>query len=403
MTDGNTNASHRKTETQPPARNVSVHVGNGRRHVEIAGAGFAGLTAAVAFAQRGWSVQVHERDSELRTAGAGIYIYENGLRIFEALGVYDRIVGSAHAGYKREMRDDKGNLIHALDLQANPASRVYSIVRQQCIDGLADAARAAGAVLRTNSEAVGATAEGELLLADGERLAADLIVGADGINSPVRDALGLLRKRRQLVDGCTRILIDRLPEECETEAGRTYSEYWSGTRRILYTPCSDSQLYLALTMLNRDHKARQVPVDATLWSDSFPHLSSVIERIGDRGRWDAFEVVKVKRWSRGRAALIGDAAHALPPNLGQGGGCAMMNGLSLAEIVNQHDDVLEGLADWEARERPLTEHTQRYSLLYGLPTTWPPKLRAWAFALAGRNRWLLKQRLRTASHIPTGT
>ena len=57
-----------------------------RRHAEIAGAGFAGLTAACALAQRGWSVRVHERADRLRTTGAGIYIYENGLRVLEAVG-----------------------------------------------------------------------------------------------------------------------------------------------------------------------------------------------------------------------------------------------------------------------------------------------------------------------------
>ena len=59
-----------------------------QRHAEIIGAGFAGLTAACALAQRGWSVRVHERADALRTTGAGIYIYENGLRVLEAVGAY---------------------------------------------------------------------------------------------------------------------------------------------------------------------------------------------------------------------------------------------------------------------------------------------------------------------------
>ena len=63
-----------------------------KRHAEIIGAGFAGLTAACAFAQRGWSVRVHERADRLRTTGAGIYIYENGLRVLEAVGAYEAAV-----------------------------------------------------------------------------------------------------------------------------------------------------------------------------------------------------------------------------------------------------------------------------------------------------------------------
>lgn len=198
-------------------------------------------------------------------------------------------------------------------------------------------------------------------------------------------------------------LIDRTEAKRTSEEGRMYAEHWSGTRRVLYTPCSDEDLYIALTMLNSDAQAGQVPVDKALWRSSFPQLAGVIDRIGDQGRWDPFEVVRLSAWSNGRLTIIGDAANALPPNLGQGGGCAMMNALSLAVIVSRFDDVAAGLRKWERLERPLTDHTQRISLLYGRPTNWPPKLRAWAFGFAGRNSWLLKQRLKTANHIPTGT
>jgi 2-polyprenyl-6-methoxyphenol hydroxylase-like FAD-dependent oxidoreductase len=147
-----------------------------------------------------------------------------------------------------------------------------------------------------------------------------------------------------------------------------HTEHWSGTRRVLYTPCSDEDLYIALTMLNSDAQAGQVPVDKALWRSSFPQLAGVIDRIGDQGRQDPFEVVRLSAWSKGRLAIIGGAANALPPNLGQGGGCAMMNALSLAVIVSRFDDVAERLREWERLERPLTDHTQRISLLYGRPT-----------------------------------
>src|SRR5207237_8488450 len=65
------------------------------RRVEIVGAGFAGLTAACALAQRGWRVRVHERAERLRTTGAGIYIYENGLRVLEAIGAYAAAIHGA--------------------------------------------------------------------------------------------------------------------------------------------------------------------------------------------------------------------------------------------------------------------------------------------------------------------
>jgi len=371
-----------------------------KRHAEIAGAGFAGLTAACALAQRGWSVRVHERADRLRTTGAGIYIYENGLRVLEALGAYADAVRGAPFAHTREIRDGADRLI---SVHRWVGSRVFSIVRQRVINALGAAAGRAGVEIVTGSTADGATPDGELILADGRHLKADLIVGADGENSRLRESLGLLAKRKYLVDGCTRLLMDKTAAERSATDGAKTVEYWSGTRRVLYTPCSETDIYIALTMLDSDQAAKALPVRKDEWKRAFPHLEVLIGRIGDQGRYDRFDLIKLKRWSAGRVAIIGDAAHALPPNIGQGGGCAMMNALSLAVYLERDGDIGAALASWERNERPLTEHTQRISYWLGLPTTWPPALRAAALGIAGRSKWLVRQRTRTALHRPTGT
>jgi 2-polyprenyl-6-methoxyphenol hydroxylase-like FAD-dependent oxidoreductase len=276
-------------------------------------------------------------------------------------------------------------------------------VRQNVINALAAAAVRAGVDIATNSTAAAATPDGALLLADGRPLDADLIVAADGSNSRLRDSLGLLAKRKYLVDGCTRLLMDKTADERAATDGAKTVEYWSGTRRLLYTPCSETDIYIALTMLDSDAAAKAVPVRKDDWKRWFPHLEILIDRIGEQGRYDRFDLIKLKRWSSGRVAVIGDAAHALPPNIGQGGGCAMMNALSLAVYLARDDDVVPALAAWERSERPLTEHTQRISYFLGLPTTWPPTLRTAALGIAGRSKWLVRQRTRTALHRPTGT
>jgi 2-polyprenyl-6-methoxyphenol hydroxylase-like FAD-dependent oxidoreductase len=371
------------------------------RRAEVIGAGFAGLAAACALAQRGWRVRVHERAERLRTTGAGIYIYENGLRVLESLGAYAQAVQGAPIAHTREVRDDRNRVVavHRWD----GSSRVFSIVRQQVIDALAEAARRHGAEIITGSEGIAATPDGELAFADGGRTRADLIVAADGTNSKLRDSLGLLGIRKPLADGAIRLLIPMTQEErSAADVGKTI-EYWSGSRRVLYTPCSADQIYVALTMLDSDTIAKAVPLRREEWKASFPHLADLIDRLGDDGRYDRFELIKLKRWSSGCVAVIGDAAHALPPNIGQGGGCAMMNGLSLAVFTQRFGVVPVALAGWEQNERPLTDHTQRISHFLGLPTTWPPGLRALFFALAGRSKWMVKQRTMTARHTPTGT
>jgi 2-polyprenyl-6-methoxyphenol hydroxylase-like FAD-dependent oxidoreductase len=281
-------------------------------------------------------------------------------------------------------------------------SRVFSIVRQTVINALAESATLSGVEIVTSSTATGASPDSELIMADGRKLKADLVVAADGGNSRIRDSLGLLSKRKYLVDGCSRLLIHKTPEE-QNQDGATTVEYWSGSRRVLYTPCSETEVYIALTMLDRDEVAKAVPVNRDAWTQWFPHLEALIGRLGGEGRYDRFDLIRLKRWSSGRVAVIGDAAHALPPNIGQGGGCAMMNALSLAVHLEREQDVALALETWERTERPLTEHTQRVSYLLGLPTTWPPRIRALTLGIAGRSKWLVKQRTKTALHKPTGT
>ena len=370
------------------------------RSAEIVGAGFAGLAAACALAQRGWRVRVHERSDQLRATGAGIYIYENGLRVLEALGAYDEAVATAPIVNTREVRDGENSVlaVHHWD----PTKRVLQH-RPPAGDQRA-CGRSPPAWRRnlTNSEGVSASADGVVALANGEQAKADLIVAADGANSKLRDLLSLLSKRKWLADGATRLLLPRTQEERVADSGTTI-EYWSGTRRVLYTPCSNDTIYIALTMFDKDDAAKAIPVAAGVWTGWFPHLSDLIGRIGENGRYDRFEYIKLKHWSRNRVVVLGDAAHALPPNIGQGAGCAMMNALALAVYLDRHADVATALAIWERKERPMTDHTQRASVLFGMPTSWPAPARRAFFHFAGRSKWLLHQRTRTAQHIPTGT
>src|SRR5262249_60535192 len=113
-----------------------------KRHAEIAGAGFAGLTAACALAQRGWSVRVHERGQRLRTTGAGIYMYENGLRVLAAVGAYGEAGEGAPFVHTREGRDDRNP---GLSVRPWQGSRAFSTGRQDRSNAPAAAAARARA------------------------------------------------------------------------------------------------------------------------------------------------------------------------------------------------------------------------------------------------------------------
>ncbi|MGE4242453.1 FAD-dependent oxidoreductase [Ramlibacter sp.] len=373
-------------------------------HAEIAGAGFGGLVAAVALAQRGWSVRVHERTPAIRAEGFAIAMQPNMLRVLESLGLREEILRGGLLIVRRETRDEKNNVTMALRNQG-----AHRVSRQHIVNVLAQRAMQLGVDVRAESAVAGADPSGELILASGERLRADLVIGADGVNSAVRDSLGLLARRRVTGDGATRVMIPRTAEEVAEDdtLGPLTCEYWSGTRRVITSPCSRDEMYAVMSCLASDERARAVPIDVESWSASFPHLASLFERMRTqaewpRVKWSPFETMRLHAWSKGRVAVLGDAAHSMTPNLGQGTGCAMMTALALAASVDASGDITGSLREWERRERPLIEHTQRWSSLYGHVTVWPQALRSLAFRALGSVGWLRRQYQRTAQHIPTG-
>ena len=114
-------------------------------------------------------------------------------------------------------------------------------------------------------------------------------------------------------------------------------------------------------------------------------------------------VIKCKSWSAGHACLVGDAAHATTPNVGQGGGMAMQNGLALSAYlakVKDRRDIPAALAAWEVAMRPLVEATQRWSSLSGEFSEVPNEVRPRMLRAAMSDPWVMSQLTVAAASTP---
>jgi 2-polyprenyl-6-methoxyphenol hydroxylase-like FAD-dependent oxidoreductase len=380
-----------------------------RGQAEIVGAGLAGLAAAIALADSGWTVTVHESGPELREIGAGLYVWENGIRVLDALGVLDDMLPRAHRVPRFDIVDERVRLVQRLPFSDEPGNRLIIVLRAELHRALVNRATALGVELRTSSRVLAAAADGTIELEDGTTRRADLVVGADGVNSAVRTSLDLLKRRRSLIDGAIRLLIPRHATEFHDPTKQACVEYWNRNRRILYTPAGPEHIYLCFTTRVSDDMGHRLPLDLPLWKENFPMLADELDRITPEtpARWDGFSMVGVTAWSKGRSAIVGDAVHAQPPNLGQGAGLAMSTALGLAWTMRHADDVVSGLAEWERRERDIVAHTQRWTWLWGVasaavPPQFPRLRSSFVRSLANRP-WVARNVERTAKHAPTGT
>jgi 2-methyl-3-hydroxypyridine 5-carboxylic acid dioxygenase len=331
------------------------------RHAEIAGGGFAGLTMGIALARKGWSVRLHEQNGELRDFGAGILVWRNALLALDLIGVADTIKAQ---GQLPEVYET--NLNGTSVSVEIPGFPYWAIARPRLHALLAAAARDAGVELVTGSRATSAEPAGVLVLEDGSRAPADLVIGADGAGSAVRNSLpSLKQERKRYSDGVCRLLIGR-PEEFQGPEWNRVIDFWTlepDAMRILFITTDPEHIYTGFMASTDNERASRIPIDVETWSERFPQLATAVRLAGkaEGGRHDSYQTNRVTPWSDGRVVLIGDSAHAMCPALGQGASVGMCNAVELAHTLGQYADIEEALRVWEERQRAMTDAAQARS------------------------------------------
>lgn len=357
----------------------------------VVGGGIAGVAVGACLARAGFEVSLFERASELREIGAGIFLKENSLRVLEQLGQLGRIL-------------EKGSRIKSSELWSTGANKVlvrpgtqyrtYVLPRQELHAALIDAAVAAGVTIVTSAEVGSATADGDLQLVDGRRFKADLTIGADGVSSAVRDSVGLGVDVRNTGYGSWRALFASRPEDPTDSV----IEYWSRNCRMLVVPAGAGLTYVCASSRDDDVGLSGDAFDKAAWTRCFPEFGQLVARIPDAALTRRRHVrTWVSSWHRERVAILGDAVHGQPPNLGQGAGLAIANAASLVRHVTAAAALEDGFRSWESAERGFTEAVQAWSSVYDdVVHAWPVQFEAErnAFVRAigetpeTRSRWL---------------
>jgi 2-polyprenyl-6-methoxyphenol hydroxylase-like FAD-dependent oxidoreductase len=340
--------------------------------VAIAGSGAAGLALAVRLARAGVDTTVFESTSEFTALGSGISLQGNALRVFMALGLEAEVmsVGFAFDGVALRAPGPDATVIARMTdgPQGGGAPASLGMYRPDMARVLLEAAQAAGAAVRYGSPVTGLRQEGDAVHVevDGEDAGVfDLVVGADGLHSAVRRLIGIEVKPEPLGMGIWRATVSRPPEVGTTEL------YYGGPMYIAgYTPTGEETMYAFLVEAAQDRS--QVPPDegrrimigqSRAYGGPWEQIRADLERYGsDDGAhvngahinytWFTHHLVP-EPWNRGRAVVIGDAAHSCPPTVAQGAAMALEDALVLGDLLVERDAVDDALwAAFHSRRLP---------------------------------------------------
>lgn len=332
-------------------------------HVLIAGAGIGGLTAALALLKRGIDVDIYEQAPELREIGAGFQMSANGTRVLYALGLGDAIDAIAWEPSGKEIRIwNTGQTWTLFDLGAESLERYgapYLMFHRADLHGvLADAVRDIKPdAIHLNAKAVGCEQDesgAALRLESGEAARGDLLIGADGVHSAVRQSLfgPDARSFSGLIAWRGVIDVSDLPDEMTRPVGVNW--VGPGGHVVHYFVRHGALLNFVGILEKDDWQVESWIAQGTVaecladFEGWHPAIRATIRHIHTPYKWALMRREPMERWTVGRISLLGDACHPMVPMLAQGAVMAIEDGMVLARCLEACRDAPEaGLLRYE--------------------------------------------------------
>ena len=339
--------------------------------VAIIGAGISGLTAAIFLRQQNFAVTVFEQTPAISPVGAGIWLAPNALQVMDALDLCEKAISAGASLNEFTIADAKLKPIQRMDREWIMRKFGHGIVSLRRSDLHAILAGKFGAGNLALGREFDSLVEGEqgvrIRFKDGSEETADWVIGADGIHSRVRTCLFGEVPLRYTGQTCFRGLVSfQLPGEYFLKG----LEIWDGKIRLGFSNVNAEEVYYFCVQdaepgkVYSPREARRVMLDGLAGFPRF--VRDMVAATPEQSllQTDLYDFPPLPRWSKGRVGLIGDAAHATTPNLGQGGAQAIEDGFHLSSFADGKNHRLDFQGFYDHRSRK-TARITRMSYLFG--------------------------------------
>ena len=351
------------------------------QQVIIAGGGIGGLVTAIALQREGIPVSVFERVKELEGVGAGLSLWVNAIRALQKIGLSDMLEAIGRPLIRSRILSWQGEILAETPVEALTKRFGTPLVAVHRADLQAALLSALGqGVLQTGTPCTGFeqdATEVRVHLADGRQVSGDLLVGADGLHSSIRAQIfgtvppsyaGYTAWR-----GVTSITPRQWGEQMATET-------WGQGKRFGLVPLSQGRMYWFATLNTpegmRDKEGGRKHALLDLFQSCHNPVPVVIEATDEAAilRNDIYDRPPLHHWSQGRVTLLGDAAHPMTPNMGQGACQAIEDAVVLSTCLTTQPTVASALQAYEQQRIKRANGVVQQSARLGKVAQWEGSL-----------------------------
>ncbi|MBD2176252.1 FAD-dependent urate hydroxylase HpxO [Pseudanabaena sp. FACHB-1998] len=324
----------------------------------VIGAGIGGLTTGIALRQAGYEVEIHDRVRELRPIGSGISLWSNGVKVLNRLGLDKKLAEIGGQMNQMEYRHLSGTLLNRISLKPlvdSVGQRPYPVARRDLQNILLDAFISAGGKLTLGAKCIGILDSFQNVTAkfeDGSSTTGDLLIAADGVRSLLRQYIlgeSVEPKYAGYVNwnGLVPMSNDIAPVDM-------WSIYVGEHKRASVMPLAGDRFYFFFDVPLPKGTPNDVSTYRQELKEHFQGWAEPVQLVIDRlvpetvARVEIHDVGPISRLVKGRVALLGDAAHATCPDLGQGGCQAIEDAWVLANyLISTNVSVTDALRRYE--------------------------------------------------------